>query len=143
MRQWAAHWLRKTSHGPEVKRSLVAAAGGLYRLPRAIGMAPALEVILTGDPLSSQRAYELGMVNKVCPTTNVMDEAMNMAHRICANAPLAVQASQKVAKRALIDDDDTLMKAGQTEFAGLAQTEDFKEGPKAFIEKRAPIWKGR
>jgi len=128
---------------PEVKRSLVAAAGGLYRLPRAIGMAPALEVILTGDPLPSQRAYELGMVNKVCPTDQVMDEAMKMAHRICANAPLAVQASQKVAKRALVDDDETLLKAGQIEFAGLAQTEDFKEGPKAFIEKRAPVWKGK
>ncbi|MEO9969942.1 MAG: enoyl-CoA hydratase-related protein [Hyphomonadaceae bacterium] len=128
---------------PEVKRSLVAAAGGLYRLPRAIGMASALEAILTGDPLSSQRAYELGMVNKVCPTDQVVPEAMKMAHRICANAPLAVQASLKVAKRALAEDDETLLKAGQAEFAGLAQTEDYKEGPKAFIEKRAPVWKGK
>ena len=128
---------------PEVKRSLAAAAGGLFRLPRVIGMPTALEVILTGDPLPSQRAYELGMVNKVVPESDVMDEATKLADRIIANAPLAVQASRKVAAAALTDNDENLWRASGKAFAGLVGTEDFKEGPLAFIEKRAPVWKGK
>jgi enoyl-CoA hydratase len=128
---------------PEVKRSLVAGAGGLFRLPRVIGMPMALEVILTGDPLTSQRAYELGMVNKVVPEADVMAEATSLADRIMANAPLAVQASRTVTVDALKKGDDELWKASGTAFAGLVTTEDFKEGPRAFIEKRAPVWKGK
>ncbi len=128
---------------PEVKRSLVAGAGGLFRLPRVIGMPTALEAILTGDPLPAQRAYELGMVNKVVAPDAVMAEALKLGERIVVNAPLAVQASLAVATRALHDDDDTLWKASDAGFARLSTTEDFKEGPRAFIEKRAPSWKGR
>ncbi len=128
---------------PEVKRSLIAAAGGLFRLPRAIGMATAMEMIMTGNPMPAQRAYELGMVNMVVPVDQVMDEALKMAERICVNAPLAVQASRKVAVRAFMGDDETLIKNSYKEIAYVAQTEDFKEGPLAFIEKRAPNWKGK
>ncbi len=128
---------------PEVKRSLVAGAGGLFRLPRAIGLAPALEVILTGDPLSSERAYQLGMVNQVVDPAEVMTAAEALAERIAANAPLAVQASQSVAVRAFMDDDDALWSASGKAFASIVNTEDFKEGPKAFIEKRAPKWQGK
>lgn len=128
---------------PEVKRSLVAGAGGLFRLPRVIGMPTALEAILTGDPLPAQRAYELGMVNKVVAPDAVMTEALKLAERIVVNAPLAVQASLAVATRALHDGDETLWKASDAGFAKLATTEDYKEGPRAFIEKRAPVWKGR
>jgi enoyl-CoA hydratase len=128
---------------PEVKRSLVAAAGGLFRLPRALGTATAMELILTGDPLPAQRAYELGMVNKVAPPGEVMSEARALAERIMANAPLAVQASRNVAARALMDSDDDLWRAGGRAMKGLMKTEDYKEGPLAFIEKRAPAWKGK
>ncbi len=128
---------------PEVKRSLVAGAGGLFRLPRAIGKTAALEAILTGDPLPAQRAYELGMVNKVVPEAHVMAEAEALAARIAANAPLAVQASLNVARNAFTGTDDELFKASNIEFAKIANTEDFREGPKAFIEKRAPVWKGK
>ncbi len=128
---------------PEVKRSLVAAAGGLFRLPRAIGMAPALEVIMTGDPLSAERAHQLGMVNYVVPVDDVMARATALAEQIMANAPLAVQASRRVAVRAFMDDDNDLWRAGNQEFGGIAGTEDYKEGPRAFIEKRAPEWKGK
>jgi enoyl-CoA hydratase len=117
---------------PEVKRSLVAAAGGLFRLPRALGMATAMELITTGDPLPAQRAYELGMVNKVVDKADVLDEAKALASRIMANAPLAVQASRNVAS-----------KAGNKAFQGIVGTEDYKEGPLAFIEKRPPNWKGK
>ena len=128
---------------PEVKRSLVAGAGGLFRLPRQIGKAVALEAILTGDPLSSQRAYELGMVNKVVPEAEVMAEAEKLAARITANAPLAVFASRTVALDAFTKSDDELWKDSGVAFASLVNTEDYKEGPRAFIEKRAPVWKGK
>ena len=127
---------------PEVKRSLIAGAGGLFRLPRALGMAPALEAILTGDPLTAERAYQLGMVNKVVPADQVMAEATALAERIMVNAPLAVQASLKVARRAYTDDDETLFHAGGQEMRTVSKSEDYKEGPRAFIEKRAPVWKG-
>jgi len=128
---------------PEVKRSLVAAAGGLFRLPRAIGMAPALELIMTGDPLPADRAYQLGMVNQVVPAGEVMQAAKALAARVVAAAPVAVQRSRGVAVRAFNDDDDTLWRAGATAFVENAKTQDFKEGPRAFIEKRAPRWTGR
>jgi enoyl-CoA hydratase len=128
---------------PEVKRSLVAGAGGLFRLPRQIGKAVALEAILTGDPLSSQRAYELGMVNKVVPEADVMAEAEKLAGRITANAPLAVAASRAVAISATSKTDEELWKDSGVAFASIINTEDYKEGPKAFIEKRAPVWKGK
>lgn len=128
---------------PEVKRSLLAGAGGLFRLPRAVGRAAGLEAILTGDPLPARRAYELGMVNKVVPADQVMAEAEKLAARITANAPLAVQGSLRVARNALTATDEELWKASGMEFAKVAQTEDYKEGPRAFIEKRAPVWKGK
>lgn len=128
---------------PEVKRSLVASAGGLFRLPRAIGPARAMEAILTGDPIPAAEAYRLGMVNRVVPAAEVMGEAAALAEQIMANAPLAVAASRRVASRAFVEDDDTLFRAGNEAFAELSKTEDFAEGPKAFIEKRPPEWKGR
>jgi len=128
---------------PEVKRSLVAAAGGLFRLPRALGMATAMELITTGDPLPASRAYELGMVNKVVAIDEVLNEAKSLAARIMANAPLAVQASRNVAARAMVDSDEDLWRASGKSFQSIVGTEDYKEGPKAFIEKRPPEWKGR
>jgi enoyl-CoA hydratase len=128
---------------PEVKRSLIAGAGGLFRLPRALGMATAMELIMTGDPLPAQRAFDLGMVNKVVPPGEVLNEARLLADRVMANAPLAVQESRNIAARALMDDDDALWRASGNGFKSIVNTEDYKEGPRAFIEKREPVWKGR
>ena len=98
---------------------------------------------MTGEPIPAQRAYELGMVNKVVEPDSVMEEARALADRILVNAPLAVQASRKVAARAMMDTDDDLWRASNRAMADLAKTEDYKEGPLAFIEKRAPVWKGK
>jgi enoyl-CoA hydratase len=128
---------------PEVKRSLLAAAGGLPRLPRAIGMANAMEIILTGDPITAARAYELGLINRVAPDGEALAVAIELAERVAANAPLAVQASRNLAARAFTDDDEAIWRDTFSEFQRILQTEDAREGPMAFIEKREPRWKAR
>ena len=106
-------------------------------------MATAMEMIMTGDPMPAQRAYDLGMVNKVVEADQVMHEAEALAARINANAPLAVQASRTVAAGALTQSDEELWRASGQAFGKITGTEDFREGPLAFIEKRAPNWKGK
>jgi enoyl-CoA hydratase len=127
----------------EVKRNLIAGAGGLFRLPRAIGRSAALEIILTGEPLAAQRAYELGLVNHVVAPDQVMPKALEIAERICAAAPLAVWASRKVVLASAYEDDETLINMTNAEFAAIMASEDTKEGLNAFIEKRLPSWKAR
>src|SRR5947208_4042830 len=80
---------------PEVKRSLVAAAGGLFRLPRALPRNVALEIVLTGDPIDAERAHALGLANQLVEPGQALDAAIALAERICANAPLAVRASRR------------------------------------------------
>jgi enoyl-CoA hydratase len=127
----------------EVKRNLIAGAGGLFRLPRAIGRSAAMEIILTGEPLPAQRAHELGLVNHVVAPDEVMPTAIALADKICAAAPLAVWASRKVVLASAYEDDEMLKKMTTDEFAGIMASEDTKEGLTAFIEKRAPNWKAR
>ena len=129
---------------PEVKRSLVAAGGGLFRLPAALPQKVAMELVLTGDPIPAERAHALGMVNVVVDAGTAVDGAIALAERICANAPVAVRESRRVVLTALgVDREDELWRLSNEAFARVAATEDFGEGPRAFIEKRAPAWKGR
>jgi enoyl-CoA hydratase len=128
---------------PEVKRSLVAGAGGLFRLPRALPKNVAMELALTGDPIDAQRAYELGLVNRICEPAALIDTAIALAEQITANAPLAVRASRDIVLRGMLADDDTAWRITNEAFAVVASSEDFAEGPRAFIEKREPQWKGR
>ncbi len=128
---------------PEVKRSLVAAGGGLFRLPRTVGPKVAMELILTGDPITAELAYELGLVNVLVEPGEAVEGAHALAARIVANSPHAVWASRTVAAQAMSEDDTTLWRLTAEAFAKVGKTDDFIEGPRAFIEKRPPIWRGR
>jgi enoyl-CoA hydratase/carnithine racemase len=128
---------------PEVKRGLVAAAGGVYRLPRAIPRAIAIEMIVTGARMSAERAMEWGLVNCLVPAGTVVERALELAGSICENAPLAVRESLAIAKLAVDLDDSGLQGLSNDAQRRLSTTEDFAEGPLAFIEKRAPRWRGR
>ena len=127
----------------EVKRNLIAGAGGLFRLPRAIGQAAAMEMILTGEPLPAPRAYELGLVSRLVEPGQAFDEAMKLAAQIALAAPMAVAESRKVVLAAAYADDETLKKMTNRAMATVMASEDIKEGLVAFIEKRAPEWKNR
>ena len=127
----------------EVKRNLIAGAGGLFRLPRAIGRAAAMEMILTGEPLPASRAYELGMVNRLVGAGEATEEALRLAAQITAAAPLAVWESRKVVLAAATENDDTLKAMTDAAMGTVMRSEDIKEGLTAFIEKRPPQWKGR
>lgn len=131
---------------PEVKRGLVAGAGGVFRLPRQIPRKVAMEIMLTGEPFTAQRALELGFVNRVVPRAQLMDAALELAEKIAANAPLSVQASKRIALG--IEDGKVKSEAADwaksaLESAGVRTSEDAREGPLAFAEKRAPQWKAR
>jgi enoyl-CoA hydratase/carnithine racemase len=129
---------------PEVKRSLVAAAGGLFRLPRKLPFNVAMELALTGDPIDAERAHHLGLVNRLCEPGAAVDTAMELAEAICVNAPLAVRESRRlILESVAVDDDVEGVRRSGAAMMGLAATEDFAEGPLAFIEKRDPVWKGR
>lgn len=127
----------------EAKRNLIAGAGGLFRLPRAIGQSAAMEAILTGEPLPAQRAYELGLVSRLVAPGAALEEAMVLAGQVCACAPLAVWESRAIVRAAASTDDETLKRMTDAAFARVLASDDTKEGLAAFIEKRPPVWSGR
>ena len=130
----------------EVKVGLFAASGGVFRLGRQIPPKVAMEMILTGDPIDARRALELGLVNRVVPREQLMDTALGLAEKIAGNAPLSVQASKRLALR-IIDgafaDEAEDWERSEQEMMALSKSEDAKEGPRAFAEKRPPQWKAR
>jgi enoyl-CoA hydratase len=127
----------------EAKRNLVAGAGGLYRLPHAIGRNVAMELILTGEPLAAERAHQLGLVNRLVEPGEAYDAAMALAGQVTAAAPMAVWESRKVVLASTYEDEATLRKMTNEAFARVMGSEDLKEGLTAFIEKRPPSWQGR
>ena len=128
---------------PEVKRSLVAAGGGLFRLGRKIPLNIAMELTLTGDPITAEVAHHHGLVNRLVEPGEALDAAIALAERICANAPVAVRESRRVVIEATNAPDDVGWKMSLEGMAAAMSSEDFGEGLTAFIEKRPPVWKGR
>ena len=128
---------------PEVKRSLVANAGGLFRLPRALPVNVAMEMALTGDDLDAEAAHRHGLVNRLVQPGHALATAMELAEAVNANAPLAVRASRRVVLAARLLEDDEAFEVAANATREVFRTEDFREGPRAFVEKRPPIWTGR
>jgi enoyl-CoA hydratase len=127
----------------EAKRNLIAGAGGLFRLPRAIGQAAAMEAILTGEPIPAERAHALGLLSRLVAPGDALDEAMRLADQVTACAPLAVWESRAIVLAAATEDDATLVKRTNEAFRRVMASADTKEGLEAFIEKRPPNWTGR
>ncbi len=128
---------------PEVKRSLVAAGGAALLLPSRVPLALALEMLLTGDPITARRAAEIGLVNRVTEEGGALAGAIELARAIAANGPLAVAATKRIA-RSSVDWSMAEGWARQQEIAGpVFASDDAREGASAFAEKRPPVWRGR
>ena len=125
----------------ETKWSLLPPFGTI--LPKQIGLAATLELCLTAQPVTAQRAYDMGFLNKVVPGDQLMEEAMTMAAQIVENAPLAVQYFKELAYRGLNMSTQDVSSLTYHMYDRLLTTEDSKEGPRAFAEKRKPNWQGR
>jgi enoyl-CoA hydratase len=128
---------------PEVKRGVVASSGALFRLTRALPRQLAVELLVTGDPLTPQRGYELGFVNRVVEPGAAVDEAILLAERICENSPVSVRASLRALRTLTETGDADGWAATSTAVARILASEDMREGVDAFFEKRPPSWKGR
>jgi enoyl-CoA hydratase/carnithine racemase len=127
----------------EVRRGLIPGAGGTQRLPRVVGIAKALEICLTGDNVSGSEALGLGLVNIAVPAADVMKAAEDLAKRILKGAPMSVAFIKEAIRKGVELPLEEGLRLEADLSAMLANTEDSKEGPRAFAEKRAPVWKGR
>lgn len=128
---------------PEVKRSLVAGGGAALLLPRRMPFAIALELLLTGEPFSAERAADVGLVNRLTDEGGALEGALELASTIAANGPLAVAATKQIARAT---SDWTIAEGWERQaeiIRPVFESEDAKEGARAFAEKRAPVWKGR
>jgi len=127
----------------EVKRGLIPGSGGTQRLPRTVGVAKALEICLTGDNVTGAEAQRLGLVNITVPAGDVMKAAEDLAVRILKGAPMSVLFIKEAIKKGVELSLDEGFRLESDLSALIATTEDSKEGPRAFAEKRAPVWKGK
>ena len=131
---------------PEVRRGLIAAGGGAFRVSQHLPRPTAMELVLTGDPISARQAHALGLVNEVVPAREVLPAARGLAARINRNAPVAVQASKRIARGIVggrAPAEDTAWWLSGDEMRRVMASEDAAEGPRAFAEKREPVWRAR
>ncbi|MBY8860998.1 crotonase/enoyl-CoA hydratase family protein [Nocardia sp. CA2R105] len=128
---------------PEVKRSLVARGGAALQLPRRVPFAIAMELLLTGDPITAERAAEVGLVNRLTDEGAALAGALELAETVAANGPLAIAATKQIARSTA----DWTLAEGWAQSAEIAapvfSSQDATEGATAFAEKRAPVWQGR
>lgn len=127
----------------EPRRGLFAGGGTTVRLPRQLPYPAAMEFLLTAEALPAARALDLGLLNEIVPAGELADRALDWARRITVNAPLAVQATKESVLRGLAVDQREAYKIEDELAARTFASEDAKEGPRAFAEKRDPVWRGR
>ena len=128
---------------PEINLGLIPGYAGSQRLPRLVGRGVALELLLTGDMIGAQRAYEIGLVNRVVPAADLMTEATRVAHTLAAKAPIAVRYILDAVHQGL---DSPFAQGEYLEtslFGTIASSEDMREGTQAFLEKRKAVWQGK
>ncbi|MCK9248023.1 MAG: crotonase/enoyl-CoA hydratase family protein [Solirubrobacteraceae bacterium] len=128
---------------PESKRSLVAAGGALRRLPRLLPPSLALELALTGDLITADRAYEMGAINRLVEPGETVDAARELAARIAANGPLALVASKRIVREQWSWTDEEFWDRQAAIVDPVMASDDAREGARAFTEKRDPVWQGR
>ena len=128
---------------PEVSRGLFAGGGALLRLPSLVGTGRAMELALTGDPVDAQRAHDIGLVTRLAKPGGALEEALRLAERVARNAPLSVAASKRIVRGVTGLTDDEAWDLQRPHLDEVFSSEDAKEGPRAFAEKRPPVWKGR
>jgi enoyl-CoA hydratase len=128
---------------PEVKRGLVAGSGGLLRLPRHVPYHIAMEVILTGDMFTAERANQFGLINVMTDPGQALSEAINLARKICENGPMAVQTAKSIVNKGLDFSTEEMFRLQAPLMEHIFKSEDAREGSLAFAEKRKPVWKNR
>jgi enoyl-CoA hydratase len=128
---------------PEVKRGLVPGSGGLLRLPRQIPYHIAMEVVLTGDMFSAERAHQYGLINVLAEPGQALASAVELAKKICENGPLAIQTAKRIINEGLDWPGDQMFEIQRPKMAHIFTSEDAREGATAFAEKRKPVWKGK
>ena len=128
---------------PEVKRGLFALYGGVFRAARALPVNLARELALTGEPIGAERAFALGLLNRLCADGEAVAEALALADRICANSPVAVRESLAVVNRAHEAADALAWQLSAEAAQRVRASLDSREGISAFLQKRAPVWRGR
>ncbi len=126
----------------EVRRGIIPGAGGTQRLARVVGRAHALRLALTGEPIDAQEAYRIGLVNEVVPRADLLPAAVALARKITLGAPLAVRFVKEAIQKGLDLPLEEGLRLEADLSALISTTEDAREGPRAFAEKRPPVWRG-
>jgi len=128
---------------PEVQRGRIAGAGGLFRLPERVPYHVAMEIALTGEPVTADRAAQFGLVNRVVDDGDALDAALAVARRIAVNGPLAVKATKQVIQASRDWPAAEAFEQQRPIAHAVRASEDAREGARAFAEKRAPVWRNR
>jgi enoyl-CoA hydratase/carnithine racemase len=128
---------------PEVARGVIATSGALFRAPRGLPLNVARAMLLTGEPLTAERAWSLGLVNELADEGAALDVALDLARRVCANSPTSVRSTLQALQKIVDADDQAGWEATTAGMQRIADSEDLREGMSAFFGRRPPKWTGR